>query len=60
MDFIIPKIPQTILESIWEHPGKYYFCKHETKQNGKFRKTVCHGHHVFFETMSISFFRYKQ
>ena len=47
--FIIPKIPHGILESIWEHPGTYYFCKYETQQiSKKIWKTVCLGYHVFF------------
>ena len=33
--FYYTKILQTILESIWEHPGKYYLWKYETQN---FRK----------------------
>ena len=29
--FYYSKIPQTILESIWDHLGKYYLWKYETQ-----------------------------
>ena len=32
MDFLIPKILQTILESIWEHLGTHYFCLSEDQK----------------------------
>ena len=31
MAFIRPKIQQQIIESIWEHPGKYYLWKSDTQ-----------------------------
>ena len=32
MAFLIPKIIQKLLESIWEHLGKYYFCIYENQK----------------------------
>ena len=41
--FYYTKILQKILESIWQHHGKYYFCKYETRFFRKFPK-VCVPH----------------
>ena len=36
--FYYTKILQKILESIWEHPGKYYFYIYGLQKNVKFGK----------------------
>ena len=36
--FYYTKTPQTILESIWGHPGKYYFYIYGLQKNVKFGK----------------------
>ena len=42
--FSYTKIPQNILESLWEHLGKYYFDFLELQKNLKFGPTK----HLFF------------
>ena len=41
--FSYTKIPQQILESIWEHPGKYYFYIYDTQKIENFG-TYPHSH----------------
>ena len=45
--FLVPKIPQKILESLWEHLGKYYFYFLELRKFLEFRPTK----HLFFFDM---------
>ena len=64
--FYYTNIPQKILESIWEHSGKYYFCKYETqsilKKSGKgvswMQRFCCLKLWVSFSQIKMSIYIY--
>ena len=53
--FSYTKLLQNILESIWEHLGKYYFSMSVNQNFRKFRKV---NPHVFFEFIFWILFLY--
>ena len=53
--FIIPKCFKKC-KQIWDHPGKYDFCKYETQKSSKNLANVCPWYHVFLKLWVSHFF----